>query len=50
MSKTALLCEMEPEKCQDIAQNVKCNTEIEEMKTIFMGLNIDKVQHFFVSR
>lgn len=37
-------------KCQEIVLNAKSSSESDELKGSWMGLNLDKVQHFFVSR
>ena len=41
---------MKPQKHQDTVLNVKRTSESEELETILMGLNPDKVQHFFVAK
>lgn len=50
MSLKQMFCEMEPQKHQDTVLNVKRTSESEELETILMGLNLDKVQRFFVSK
>lgn len=37
-------------KCQDTVLNAKPNSESKELKGSWIGLNLDNVQHFFVSR